>query len=193
MGVSGVWFTSDLHIGHRLVSGLRGFETTDEHDAQIADRWSAAIRPTDQVWVLGDLAVSSPKGALALLAKLPGVKHLIAGNHDPIHSMHRESHKHFAAYMEVFASVQTFARRKVAGSYVMLSHFPYGHDARHLQADGGVDKYAPYRLRDEGLWLLHGHTHTAARVDGREIHVGVDAWNLSPVPLDVITSIVEVG
>jgi calcineurin-like phosphoesterase family protein len=84
-----VWFTSDLHIGHRLVAGLRGFESTDDHDEAIFDRWDERVRKEDQVWVLGDLAVSKPDNALLELRGLPGVKHLVAGNHDPVHSMHR--------------------------------------------------------------------------------------------------------
>lgn len=186
-----LWFTSDLHIGHRLVAGIRGFDDPDVHDQAIFKRWDANVHPTDHVWILGDLAVSSPTRALLELRRLPGVKHLIAGNHDPVHPMHRDSHKRLAAYLETFASVQAFARRKIAGQPVMLSHFPYGPDARHLDADRGVDKYAPYRLRDEGMWLLHGHTHTTRRVAGREIHVGLDAWEMSLVHLESVAELIE--
>ncbi|WP_186314568.1 hypothetical protein [Corynebacterium glyciniphilum] len=32
-----VWPVSDLHLGHRKVSELRGFADTDEHDRVILD------------------------------------------------------------------------------------------------------------------------------------------------------------
>lgn len=179
-----VWFTSDLHLGHRFVAGIRGFNDVGDHDAAIMDNWRKVIRNDDQVWVLGDLAVSSPTRALEQIASLPGIKHLIAGNHDGCHPMHRDSHKWQPKYLTAFASVQPFARRRIDGREVLLSHFPYSkdrHEARYMQ----------YRLRDEGAWLLHGHTHGSERQEGREIHVGVDAWGLAPVPSHVIEAIVR--
>jgi calcineurin-like phosphoesterase family protein len=175
-----IWFTSDLHFGHRLVAGLRGFEgDTEAHDAALVANWRRVVGSEDQVWVLGDLTMSNPAPAFGIIADLPGTKHFIAGNHDPVHPMHRDSHKWQRRYLEVFESVQPFARRKIAGASVLLSHFPYSkdrHEARYMQ----------YRLRDEGEWLLHGHTHGPEKREGREIHVGVDAWDLTPVSLHVV-------
>ena len=181
-----VWFTADLHLGHRLVTGHRGFgEDTDKHDWTIMNNWSKVVHPKDQVWVLGDLAVSSPTRALVLLSDLPGRKHLIAGNHDGCHPMHRDSHKRVGEYLEVFESVQPFARRRIEGEDVLLSHFPYNKDRHEV-------RYTQYRLRDEGRWLLHGHTHQAdQRREGREIHVGVDAWDLSPVHLNTVIELMK--
>jgi calcineurin-like phosphoesterase family protein len=180
-----VWFTADPHFRHRFVAGLRGFDQVEDHDAEIAANWRSAVHPEDHVWVLGDLAVSSPYHALAMVENLPGTKHLIAGNHDACHPMHRNAHKWQSKYLSAFASVQPFARRRIMGEDVLLSHFPYSkdrHEARYMQ----------YRLRDEGKWLLHGHTHQAEqRREGREIHVGVDAWDLSPVPLNTIIELMN--
>lgn len=192
--MSRTFFTADLHLGHRLVSGLRGYDDPAEHDAVIADHWKTAVGGDDIVWVLGDLAVvSSRRGIDELLAKvdaLPGTKHLIAGNHDPVHPMHRDAHRWQRRYLEVFESVQAFSRRTIglslpgeesAAQTVFLSHFPYMAD----HTEGA--RYLEYRLRDEGHWLLHGHTHSSERVTSpREIHVGLDAWDLRPVELGAI-------
>lgn len=179
-----VWFTSDLHLGHRFVSSLRGFVSVEDHDAAITDNWNALVQPKDQIWLLGDLTLSNPTRALAVIADLPGTKHFIAGNHDACHPNHRESHKWQAKFLEVFDSVQPFARRKVAGQDVLLSHFPYAAD--HTE----TARYTQWRLRDEGAWLLHGHTHTAVKQRGKELHVGVDAWNFGPVSLDTIADMI---
>ncbi len=184
----GVWFTSDLHFGHRLVADHRLFDDVTEHDEQIATNWRKAVGPRDQVWVLGDIAVSSPKYALGILADLPGEKHLIAGNHDGCHPMHRDSHKRVGAYLEVFSTVQSAARRRVAGVEVLLSHFPY-------ERDRGEARYTQWRLANRGAWLLHGHTHGTERVtitpDSREIHVGIDAWEGAPVHLSTIEKLIQ--
>lgn len=181
----GVWFTSDPHFGHTYVAGLRGFDSTAEHDAHLTLQWMQRVQPGDEVWVLGDLAASSPAHALNVIEHLPGRKHLIAGNHDRCHPMHRQAHKFQRLYLEVFASVAPFARRRINGTEVLLSHFPYAVDREE-------PRYMQYRLRDEGAWLLHGHLHASERVTSRrEIHVGVDAWDLAPVHLDTIATLME--
>ena len=182
-----VWLTSDQHFGHRLVSGLRGFgEDTAAHDQALCDNWADTVRAGDQVWVLGDLAMGRPDAALAMLGKLPGVKHLIPGNHDTCHPMHRESFKHQRAYMDVFESVQMAARRKVNGQVVLLSHLPYTTD-RGFEA-----RYPQWRLPDLGEWLFHGHTHSKEQVtSGHELHVGVDAWDLKPVSLETLAKLMR--
>jgi len=183
-----VWFTSDVHLGHRKAAEHRGFETVEEHDEEIASNWRNTVAADDVVWVLGDIAASSPTHALNVLAGLPGTKHLILGNHEQAHPMHRDAHKHLRKYLDVFESVAQSARRRLPdGTEVLLSHFPY-------ERDRGPARHTQWRLRNEGLWLLHGHTHGTERVTRfgtggtpvSELHVGVDAWGLTPVSLDVV-------
>ena len=181
-----VWFTADLHLGHRMVAELRGFANVADHDEAVLSNWADAVRSDDQVWVLGDLALPNPQYALDEIAALPGHKHLIAGNHDKCHPMHRDSHNQQWRYLQTFKSVQAFARRRFNGTNVLLSHFPYSRD--HTDKP----RHSQWRLRDEGEWLIHGHTHdNGPAIVGREIHVGLDAWDLTPVPLHEITRAVS--
>ena len=164
--------------------------SVDEHDTLLAERWDAVIRPHDVVWVLGDLATGSgapARNALEWIAERPGRKRLIAGNHDPIHPMHRDAARSAAAYDAVFEWVAPFARIKHCGVELLLSHFPY--DGDHTEGE----RYRQYRLHDFGVPLLHGHTHSSAvhSVSAKgtpQIHVGVDAWNLAPVKLDRVVT-----
>jgi calcineurin-like phosphoesterase family protein len=165
-----VLYTSDLHIGHQKVAGIRGFATTDDHDLAMAERWRAQVQPEDHVWILGDLSMNMAKG-LDWIAPLPGTKHLITGNHDKCFPGHRNSWKVQRTYLEHFRSVQLGARHKICGTSVLLSHFPYlldrGPESRDIQ----------WRLRDEGGLLLHGHLHSPVKLTSpRELHVGPDAW-----------------
>jgi calcineurin-like phosphoesterase family protein len=79
------------------------------------------------------------------------------------------------------------ARR--AGRQVLLSHFPYEGGGDHTE----TERFTQYRLRGEGLWLLHGHTHWQhIQVhDRRQLHVGLDAWELHPVALHVLEGVIE--
>ena len=207
--MSTVFYTSDLHIGHRLVAEERAerarvvlpavYRTPEEtskavvawHDAALAKNWDKVVSPDDVVVVVGDISAGSGgacRDALSWLKERPGRKRLITGNHDPVHGMHRDAFKHFAAFAEVFESVEAFARIRVEGNAIMVSHFPY--DGDHSVED----RHTQYRLRDEGVPVIHGHTHSTDKVSvsrsgTRQIHVGVDAWNLSPVPLSDVVAL----
>ena len=192
-----VWFTSDLHLRHARLVEIRGFDAEiDAHDESILDAMGAAVGSGDQLWILGDITVGGKDAedwalrALDEFARTRNVElHLIPGNHDSCHPMaNRNSHLRQRVFLDTFASVQLFARRKVAGRTVLLSHFPYTGD--HTEEDRGVK----YRLQDGGDWLLHGHTHQSAVLDPavhpRQIHVGWDSWR-RPVHVDEVAEIIE--
>lgn len=183
------YHTSDLHIGHKFVSGLRGFENTDDHDEAIMHAFDV-LKDDDIVWVQGDICVSASGWirALEILKGCPGRKRLISGNHDPSANHHRDSWKFQKAALEVFESVQEYGRLKMAprdspyGGYVLMSHYPYSGDG----SDRGEERYTQYRLPDLGMPLLHGHTHNTEKLHFSDagtpqIHVGMDAWNMKLV------------
>lgn len=201
--MSTIFYTGDLHLGHQLVADERAdraglvlpavYRTPEEtaeivvkwHDHTLAKNWDKVVSHDDTVIVVGDISAGGGgvcRNALAWLKERPGRKRLIAGNHDPVHGMHRDAFKHYARFAEVFESVETFARIRVEGVAVMVSHFPY--DGDHSE----VDRHTQYRLRDEGLPVIHGHTHSTEKFSesqrgSRQVHVGVDAWGMAPVRL----------
>lgn len=187
------WFTSDLHIGHILVAGIRGFSDVDSHDKHLAAQWDSRVKDDDQVWVLGDISAGGAKAqrnALLWLKDRPGIKHLVAGNHDGIHPMHRDAYKWHPQYLEVFASIAQTARRRIYGKEVLLSHFPYADD----QAES--HRHDQWKLPDCGVPVLHGHTHLSEKSsvstkDTLQIHVGVDAHGFGPVSIDQISEKLE--
>lgn len=191
------WFTSDLHLGHQKVSEVRGFDNTDDHDLTVLSRIARTLSKRDNLWILGDLSAGGPVPQRRALEMIDGLAdqldinvHLVSGNHDTVHPLHRNSHKWIAAYDEVFDSVQPFARRKLAGRNLWLSHFPWRGGGDHT----AVERFDTVRLNDDGVsWLLHGHTHSNQRVDRarRMIQVGVDAWDFEPVSIHTIEDIVR--
>lgn len=171
------YYTSDLHIGHEFVATLRGFENADAMDAAMVANWNSVVRERDHVWVLGDVTAGSFNDRhIEVLDKLNGTKHLVSGNHDRCHPMHRNAHTQAKKYMRCFDTVQSAAEHRIDGRKVLLSHFPYSGD----HSDG--DRFEQWRLRDEGQPLLCGHVHSAWQVsrDGRAWNVGQD-WQQKPV------------
>lgn len=184
----GVWFTSDTHFSHKLVAEIRGCLTADDHDAEIIERWNAKVRPGDVVWHLGDVGMGPLSRFRDQVSELNGTIHLITGNHDEVSPIHRDSHKKQRAWMEAFASVQAYARRRINGQTVLLSHYPYKGD--HTKED----RFDQYRLRSNLKWLLHGHVHSgppAWEIGSNQIHVGLDAWDLAPVGIDQVVKIMN--
>lgn len=156
------FWIADLHLGHDLVAGKRGFSTTDEHDDVVLQQLHAL--PADgELFVLGDVSSGrrdEEERALTLLAAVPARMHLIAGNHDSVASVHRNGWKQQRTWLEVFDSVRDFGRVRINTAHVLMSHYPYD-----VLGDGLRDqepRYSEYRLPDLGYPLIHGHTHHTA-------------------------------
>jgi calcineurin-like phosphoesterase family protein len=186
--MSNVWFTADTHFGHRAMAatgkGWRPFATVEEHDEHLIEAWNKVVKADDQVWHLGDVGMGTQDFVLETVKRLNGHKHLIAGNHDKVWSGTRDGYKHMGFWMQYFDSVQSFARRRIdRNQNFMLSHFPYEGD--HV----AQERYGQYRLRDEGLWLAHGHVHTEWAQRGRQVNVGVDVRDWAPMHLDELVEI----
>ncbi len=183
-----VFFTSDTHFLHSMVAGLRGFASAEELDKAIVDRWNTVVRPGDMVWHLGDVGVGKELSVLACASHLNGRKHLVAGNHDQAWPGHRDARKRQRLWLDYFESVQAYAKVRVEGRTVLLSHLPYlGHGDHTAE-----ERHSLFRLADQGEWLAHGHLHSPERLTGpRSVHVGLDAWGLYPVTEGAIAELIR--
>lgn len=86
--MSNIFITSDTHFSHTGVTRflnndgtkLRPWDTTEEMDEAMIEKWNATVRPKDKVYHLGDVVIN--RRALPTLSRLNGDKVLIKGNHD---------------------------------------------------------------------------------------------------------------
>jgi calcineurin-like phosphoesterase family protein len=157
-------------------------------DDALVERWNGAVRDEDTVMILGDLAMGNLERSLERVRELKGLKLLVPGNHDRVSSLYKGSPAKKAewavAYREAGIRVQDEEFVTMIGTHrVMVSHFPYEGDSH------GEDRYQWSRPRDEGLPLIHGHVHEAWKVRGRQINVGTDVWNFTPVRESVIVEL----
>lgn len=79
-----VYFTSDLHLGHKLAAEKRGFPSINEHDRVVVESVAKVANKRTVVYVLGDVAMDIQ--SIKLLDRIPGRKHLVLGNHDMFQS-----------------------------------------------------------------------------------------------------------
>lgn len=154
-----LFFTADTHFGHAGAIGLfrRPFATVAAMDAAMLDGWNARVSPADEVWHLGDVAIRrTPEQVAALLDRLHGRKHLVAGNNDP------------AALRALpgWASVGEFA--ELTEHRLVLCHYALRH----------------WRGQSEGWMNLHGHSHGRLAPLPGQRDVGVDVWGFQPVTLE---------
>lgn len=186
------WFTADLHLGHENIIRYcnRPFGGVDEMDDELVRRWTDAVADDDVVWVLGDVALGRIEHTLSVVAKLPGHKRLVAGNHDRCWAGHgRRAEAWEDRYRE--AGFEEIHQRQVdldvGGTAVVACHFPYHGDSQDR------DRYVDHRPVDRGQWLLHGHVHERWRQLERMINVGVDVWDYRPVNEETIAGLISAG
>lgn len=83
-----IWVISDTHFGHKRIlefeKEFRPYQTIQDHDWDLVQRWNSVVRPQDTVWHLGDVWFG--KDGHWPLAECNGLKKLVLGNHDH-HSM----------------------------------------------------------------------------------------------------------
>lgn len=171
---SQVWVTADTHFGHEAAIGLfaRPVRNAREMDELMLERINVHVRRRDRLIHLGDftgpMAWSGDEGkeSLARVRELRDCircRHveLVRGNHDP-------ARRGFERIFDAVHDILSFRGWGGGGERIVCCHYP---------------------MRSwQGMWNgalhLYGHAHGAAPEEGRSCDVGVDCWDLGPVPLD---------
>lgn len=164
------FFTADLHFGHKNVIPYceRPFADREEMTAGLIERWNSVVMPEDTVYILGDLSFYGTGRTKEILARMNGSKILIRGNHDDVKSEEKAK----ALGMLSVSDSMTCA---IGEEIFNMCHYPYEGDSTE------VERFLERHIPDDGRWLLHGHVHREWQVRGRQINVGVDVWNWTPV------------
>ncbi|WP_029009115.1 metallophosphoesterase family protein [Azospirillum halopraeferens] len=160
-----VFFTADTHFGHAgaISRFRRPFTGVAEMDEAMVARWNATVAPDDTVWHLGDFALRrAPDAMAALLDRLNGVKHLIAGNNDGPATR----------ALPGWESVADYAEMVVDDTRLVLCHYAF-------RTWNGM-----YR----GALNLHGHSHGQLKGMTRQYDVGVDVRDFRPVTVADLTA-----
>jgi calcineurin-like phosphoesterase family protein len=125
-------------------------------DAAMLARWNETVAPDDEVWHLGDFALRTRADvAAALLRRLHGRKHLVAGNNDPAEIVG----------LPQWSSTQHYAEITVEDRRLVLCHYAF-------RTWNGMAKRA---------LNLHGHSHGRLKPMPGQTDVGVDAWDFRPI------------
>jgi len=194
------WFTSDPHFGHDNVIDFcnRPFKDMEEMMEKIRIKWNAKVKPEDQVIFVGDVFfyLNKPE-AKAYLDSLNGKKILVRGNHD------RKPREMNGMGFDFVCEEMTYL---IANERVTISHYPFRapeyvnfyYNMKHklftalgIKGTWKLDRrFYTRRPVNKGQFLLHGHTHSSLRTRGRQIHVGMDAWDFEPISIGQIGNVI---
>ncbi len=159
-----VWFTSDLHLGHKFVATHRGYPDyfIDDHDDMVLSGIADTLPRRCKLFVLGDIGYS--ENAIKRLTSMGGKnihKVLLLGNHDRLKAR---------TYLDWgFNDIIGFRKYKE----FWISH-------------------APIRNEDVYRYVgnIHGHLHRGGHTGDTETppyyNVNVEYHNYKPVSYDRI-------
>lgn len=180
-----VFFTSDMHLYHKnvLYFDHRNFDSVEEMNRELIERWNRKVSKEDIVYVLGDMIWKSGNDkAEEIIKSLNGKIILIKGNHDMFikNEKVRNLFEDVKDYDDICVTLIDGTQKRC-----ILSHF-----------------FMPfYNAHHYGAIHLHGHSHVsdeaweelrfAAELNEKGIkneiyNVGTMYWDYAPVTLDEI-------
>ena len=175
--MSNVFFTSDHHFGHANVIKFcnRPFADVDEMNEKLVVKWNEKVKPNDEVYHLGDLAMTKDREQVKdILNRLNGVIYLIEGNHEGAALNHRKRFKWIKNYHELKVK-DTDCENGV--QRIILFHYAM----RVWRGDA------------RGTWQLYGHSHgnLSDEKDKLAFDVGVDCHNYAPLSYKEVKEIMR--
>jgi calcineurin-like phosphoesterase family protein len=177
-----VWFTSDLHFGHRNVLKFcnRPWKDEKEMGKSLIENWNNTVGDNDIVFVLGDTFwFNNSRSIKKVLSQLKGKDiYIIPGNHDDFKSYHRvdDPRIHLCAdVVTCWITEELKPKREVYLQHCPASTWPH---------------------RENGAYHFFGHIHSQPdKFEGvdqdlflhwNQADVGCDFWKWTPVDFDTL-------
>lgn len=182
-----VWFTSDLHFGHRNVLKFCDRPWNDEKEMGngLLDNWNNTVGDNDIVFILGDVFwFNDSQNIKKVLSKLKGKDiYIIPGNHDDFKSYHRVDDDRIKLCEDVVVTWITREGKKL--QEIWLSHYPM----------------MTWPHRENGAYQFFGHIHSKPdRKEGvdqdlplhwNQLDIGCDYWDYKPVSLETLENMIK--
>lgn len=155
------FFTADPHFDHDAIRihCKRPFANVQDMNDALIEKWNAIVGDRDLVYIVGDFAWNRHG---YFQNALHGRKILIKGDHD----------KMAQRYLRNFSEVYDLKKLNLDNQLVFLCHWP-------MRSWPGSA---------HGSWHFYGHSHgTSGETENtKSCDVGVDVWDYSPVPWEVL-------
>lgn len=169
-----IWLISDTHFNHVNIAGDawgdmgRNFDSVQEMNELMIQRWNEVVRPGDIVYHLGDVTFGDKNWMNIHWPRLMGSKRLIVGNHDDIPWLSKGGW---------FKKVQMW--RDFGEHNILLTHVPL-HESSLIRSQRMADGTKIRRTRLN----VHGHIHHNKSPKGPYHCVCVEQTDYRPVNME---------
>jgi calcineurin-like phosphoesterase family protein len=176
------FFTFDQHYGHHNIIEYCGrpFKSASHMNEELIRRHNEVVQPDDVVYHLGDFAMRVYTMEV-VLPRLNGYHYLVPGNHDGCHPRHKKKQNITRYEQAGFEVLPHFTSITLSDMAVDLCHIP------HTSQD---PRYPDYKAKPTRNVLLCGHVHEKWKILDRQINVGVDVWDYTPVRAEKLVEII---
>lgn len=181
------FFIGDLHLGHAKIIEYteRPFSTVDEMDEQLIKNWNGVVSPKDEVYIIGDFALTGREKTEQYLTALKGNKYLIHGNHDYWTS--NANCKKYVTWIKDYYELKENKRTWVLCHYPLYSWNKRRSGAIHLHAH----THRPVNLTvDMNVDEFENHHDFSPDIDfeifNRYMCVSAECINYTPISLEEI-------
>lgn len=166
------FFTSDTHFDdeYALSYFSRPFQSVDEMNAVMVERWNSVVAKEDMVYHLGDFTLEDLSHFTKWARQLNGNIRILPGSHD------QPWLKDFAASQKIqvialLVSLE-FSELGISGrpQVIVLCHYS-------MQV---------WDRSNHGAWHLFGHSHGKLKGIGSSFDVGVDCTDFVPLSLEQV-------
>lgn len=158
-----IFFTSDTHFWHKNIIEHcdRPWDTVEEMNEGLIERWNEVVGPHDTVYHLGDFSFGNLDKTTEVFTRLNGNKLLVKGNHDG-KAVCQQGWGWVKDYYKIKPKTifEDFdGNPREVGRQIALCHFPH----------------ESWENMHHGAWHLHGHCHgTLPDRGGLRVDMGVD-------------------
>lgn len=167
--MNNIFFIADTHFNHDKIRVYcnRPFQSMQEADEIIIDNWNKVVKPGDIIYHLGDFAYGAHEIVSKYRHRLMGKIHLIFGNHDYRNRIHNLKH--------LFSSTNDILEIQYNHQPIILCHY--------AMRVWGASHYNSIQL--------YGHSHGKLEGIGKQMDVGVDCNDFTPIHIDKIIEIMK--
>ena len=141
------YYIADWHFYHKnLLTEMdkRDFESMEQMNEVMIEKWNKKVHARDEVVILGDLSLGNGKETNEILCRLKGRLYLIRGNHDERYLRNKDFDVSRFEWVKDYAELHDNKRK------IVLMHYPVlCYTGRFRVGEGG----SPL------TYMLHGHIH----------------------------------
>ncbi|MEM1321094.1 MAG: phosphoesterase [Bacteroidota bacterium] len=170
------FFTSDHHFGHENIIKFcnRPFDSLEEMNETMIERWNEKVGRWDEVYHLGDFALTHKEQLEEILDRLNGKIHLIVGNHEKTALQLTKKFQWVKEYYELKVKdpdCHNGVQRIILFHYAMRT----------------------WRGASRKNWHLYGHSHgnLPDLEDHLSFDVGVDCHDFYPLAYEEVKTIMQ--